>query len=110
MPNHELMDKIIQKISDEPESLNMSDYFCGTQACIAGHAALLMGAKRAGNGSSMTYESRRLSAADVASEGLGITYAQACNLFTSCALSFEAHAPRTSEEVAARWKKVTSGY
>lgn len=44
--NIELFRRVQEKILAKPKRFEMDDWFCGTTACIAGHAALLSGHRR----------------------------------------------------------------
>ncbi len=41
--NNELIDKVMLKISTDPDAWNQSDWICSTTACFAGHALIESG-------------------------------------------------------------------
>ena len=82
--NVELLQKVMDYIEAHPEKHDQTDWFCGTAACFAGHAALMSGwtivtsQKNAGmvtNGDCIRY------VPGVARDALGLTIAEADALF-----------------------------
>jgi hypothetical protein len=117
MPNQEMFDRVLQRISDDPDSLDMRYWYaekaCGTVACLAGHTMMELGWRAIqddtvtgcvnGEGQTRTIQA-------VAQKALGLTNEQATLMFAgSLMISLgETHTPATAEDLAARWKRVTS--
>jgi hypothetical protein len=120
--NQEMFDKVLQRISDHPESLDMSYWAqrssCGTVACIAGHTVLAMGYQFAfqpfQERASLAFITDRFGSAEYvdirerARDALGLTDIQADFMFTCFNIGDENHAPKTVEELTMRWKYVLS--
>jgi hypothetical protein len=115
MPNQALFDRVLQRISDDPESFDMSTWCaripdCGTSACIAGHTALEEGWAPVFNTLGLTAiatkDGRTENIAAAAQEALDLTFNQASYLFQAYPIPHETHAPQTVEEISARWKWV----
>lgn len=73
--------KIQEQILAEPTSLYMQDYFCGTAACIAGHAVLNAGWKPHTSTGTCAKDNEIHCVWDVAREVLDLTERQAERLF-----------------------------
>jgi hypothetical protein len=123
MANQEMFDRVLQRISDDPDSLDMGAWYkvtneCSTTACLAGHTVLEAGytplidpfVHHSGNRYSGVVEGGR-GIPDLAQALLGLTFEQANAMFCQGAIESgdyrEAYSPRTVEELSARWKAVT---
>jgi hypothetical protein len=108
MPNQAEFDKVLLWISDHEEALNMSMWVsedaCGTVACLAGHTALLNGWEVCMDGRYL-YKGKAMSTPSaVAQRILDLTEGQADMMFAAGPTAMEDHAPKTAEELSARWK------
>lgn len=135
--NHELFDRVIQRITMDPEAFDMRHWMrepkadesphCGTVGCLAGHTLMELGYKPMYGGHWLA--GRPLSTANaqlgvgpaveislVAAKALGLSTEEAEQLFTIYEQDYEydyaSDKPpqaATKEDVINRWKRITEG-
>lgn len=102
-PNLDLLRRVLQQIDDHPDTWNQDCYArktaCGTQFCIAGHAAVMSGFKvKFAEKSDFADNYEEIPA--IAREALGLTGSESNALF--CPVYGREDIQRIAHEIAAR--------
>lgn len=124
--NHELFDKVLIRIDNDPDSFNMGQWLrrknCGTVGCFAGHTVLELGYQplwsRSSRYTSTCERDSELGTvvndvSIIAGEALGLTVQEGHVLFRAFVDELEdpeSEVDRlaTREDVVRRWKEITS--
>lgn len=98
--------KVAERIEREPENFNIDDFFCGTQACIAGWCYIL---KCEEEGSDIDVYRNGLFYVDVAQEYLGIRDDLGVHLFYSSSAVWEDYEEVTPEVAVKVLRQIADG-